>query len=358
MTSFSRVTTATLAITTVLVAGSVQIEAKPEVTVLAELQERPGNPAVAPDGTVYISMHPFDNPEYKVMRLEDGKAIPFPNENLSKGFASVIGIQVTQDGTVWILDMGNDEISPKLFGWDTNHDVLKSSIVVPQESNVANSFHQDFAIDEKRQRAFIADMSRSGMIDTSEPAIVVVDLKTGATRRVLSGDKVFQPADTPIIAEGMPMQLVDDQGTTHSIHLGLNPIAIDPENEWVYFSTMTPGSIYRVPAAIIGDFTAGESAIAEAIEVYAPKPSSDGIAVGPNGTVYITNIDDSSIDIADASGTRTWLQDERLVWPDGLYVAPDGSVVVTINQLNRAPVFSKGRPAVELPYAVIRISEN
>lgn len=37
--------------------------AEPQVTVLSELQQRPGNPAVGPDGTIYFSMHPFDKPE-------------------------------------------------------------------------------------------------------------------------------------------------------------------------------------------------------------------------------------------------------------------------------------------------------
>ena len=166
---------------------------QPTLSVLCELESRPGNPAVGPDGTVYFSMHPFDEPEFKVMRLEDGKAVPYPNEKVSSGFASVIGIQATKDGTLWMLDMGGEGVSPKLVGWDTKTNQLKSVHVIPNEASVANSFHQDFAVDEKRGKAFIADMSRSGMIDASEPAIVVVDLKTGQTRRVLSGNKFFSP---------------------------------------------------------------------------------------------------------------------------------------------------------------------
>jgi sugar lactone lactonase YvrE len=274
---------------------------------------------------------------------------------VSRSFTSVIGVQVTQDGTLWMLDMGGEGISPKLVGWDTKANRLKSVHVIPIEASVANSFYQDFAVDEKRGKVFIADMSRGGMIDKSEPAIVVIDLKTGQTRRVLSGNKFFQPGETPIIAEGKPMQMKDDQNTVHQIKLGLNPIAIDPENDWVYFGAMTPGKLYRVSAETLGNFAKSESEIESVIEVYADKPSCDGIAAGENGKVYITNVNEGAISIADQSGTRTWIKDDRIVWPDGLYVAPDKSVIVTVNQLNRAATFNDGKSLAQPPYQILKI---
>ena len=65
--------------------------------------------------------------------------------------------------------------------------------------------------------------------------------------------------------------------------------------------------------------------------------------------------DDGDISIADKSGTRTWIKDKRIVWPDGLYVAPDRSVVVTVNQLNRAAIFNDGKSCAQKPYLIIRI---
>ncbi|MDY6839844.1 MAG: L-dopachrome tautomerase-related protein [Thermodesulfobacteriota bacterium] len=342
----------------IFTASSQPAFAEPQVAVLSELQQRPGNPAIGVDGTVYFTMHPFDNPEFKVMRLENGKAVPYPNEEISKSLAAVIGIQATKDGTLWWLDMGNETISPKLVGWDTKANRLKAVHVIPREASVANSFHQDFAIDERRNKAFIADMSRGGMIDESEPAIVVMDLNTGQVRRVLQGHKVFQPGDTPIIAEGKAMGMKDEKGSVHDIKLGLNPIAIDPGNEWVYFASMTPGKLYRVPARILGDFSKPESAIEKAIEAYADKPSCDGIAAGENGAVYITNVDENAISIADKSGTKIWVKDDRFVWPDGLYIAPDGSVVVTVNQLNSAPAFNDGESFAKKPYLIMRVIDK
>lgn len=338
---------------------AIPAQAEPSIDVIATLNQRPGNPAVTPDGTVYVSMHPFDNPEYKIMRIEkDGVVTPYPTARLSKHYEAVIGIQATQDSTLWWLDMGSETVSPKLVGWNTRSNTLKAVHVIPREASVANSFHQDFAIDEKRGKAFIADMSRGNLIDVSEPAIVVIDLKTGTTRRILQGHATFQPGDTVLTAEGKAMQMSDDSGKPHDIKLGLNPIAIDPEFEWVYFSTMTAGKLHRIRAEMLGDASKTEAELAEAIEVYTDKPSSDGIAAGDNGIVYITNVDNSSIDIADGTGIHNWINDARLIWPDGLYVAPDKSVIATINQLNRAAVFNKGTSRAAPPYLVVQISEQ
>ena len=131
------------------------IFASPEVMSLCEVQKRPANPAVTPDGTVYFTMHPFDKPEYKVMRIENGKAVPYPNKELAKSYGAVIGIQATKDGVLWWLEMGSDTRSPKLIGWDTQANKLKAIHVIPREACVGSSFLQDFAIDERRGKVFI-----------------------------------------------------------------------------------------------------------------------------------------------------------------------------------------------------------
>ena len=336
------------------------LSAAPTIEILAELNyRRPGNPAVTPDGTVYFSMHPFDDPHHKVMKLnEDGSFEPFPYVGISKNFSAVIGIQSDSKGRVWILDMGSEEKSPKLFAWDTASNSLHKVIYIPNEALVANSFLQDFAIDEKHGMIYIADMSRSGMIDASEPAIIVVDLEHGFSRRVLQSFSAFQPKFGEVmITEGTPTTFTDEAGTHHPLEIGLNPIAIDAQNEWVYFSTIHPGSLFRIPAATLATPHLRMTPLIDSIELFAPKPTSDGIAADGKGRVFITNLEDNAISIADESGTRIWVQDDRFVWPDGVYVAPDGSVVATINQLNRAAPFNKGKDGAKPPYYIVRISE-
>jgi sugar lactone lactonase YvrE len=342
----------------IFLASIASLIAAPTVEVIGEFSQRPGNPAVGVDGTVYFSMHPFDQPEYKVMRLENGKGIPFPTAEISKSFAAVIGIQTDAKGRVWILDMGSADKSPQLMAWDTRANQLHQVISLPKEVTVGNSFIQDLAIDEKRGKAYLADMSRGGMIDTSEPAIIVVDLETGHTRRMLQGHQSFQPeTDRTMLTEGTPATFADESGSSQPLQLGLNPIAIDAQNEWVYFSTVHPGTLYRIPAATLADSSKTDNELGQAIEIFAEKPTSDGIAADGLGNIYITNLEDNAISIADANGTRIWIQDERFIWPDGVDVAPDGSIVATVNQLNRAAPFNGGVDSAEPPYLIVRITK-
>ena len=54
--------------------------------IIAELDTRPGNPTIGPYGRIYLSMQPFDSPEYKVVRLEDdGKLTPIRYARLMMG---------------------------------------------------------------------------------------------------------------------------------------------------------------------------------------------------------------------------------------------------------------------------------
>ena len=49
------------------------------VEIVAQFEMRPGNPAVSPDGRIFLSMQPLDDPVYRVVKLPpDGTTKPFP----------------------------------------------------------------------------------------------------------------------------------------------------------------------------------------------------------------------------------------------------------------------------------------
>jgi sugar lactone lactonase YvrE len=325
-----------------------------DLEVLATFDGRPGNPAVGPDGTIFVSMHPFDGPAIKVVRMTgEGVAEPYPDDRIARSFGAVIGIAADRDGVLWILDMGSADKNPKLYGWNTREDRVEAVHYIPQEARVANSFFQDLAIDHTRKRIFLADMSRGDMIGESRPAIVVVDLETGAMRRRLEGHAFLQgKADHS--AEGQPMNFTDPEGRTHPLRLGLNPIGIDERDEYVYFSTIAPGPVYRVEASVLGNPALTDAQIAGAVEVFGTKPTSDGIAVAGE-TVYITDVDGSAIRALDANGLRTVSDDPRLIWPDAIALDGEGALIVTVNQLHRAPPFNGGESGAEPPYLLVRI---
>lgn len=350
------------ALTTFGLAGTALAE--PVLTEVTRFTEtRPGNVAVSPEGRIFVSMQPLDAPTYRVVEVtSDGELVPFPTEDWSDGpggevgLAAVIGIAAASDGTIWMLDMGGPETQPKLVGWDTGTNSLAANIPIPADVVVSNSFLQDFALDEGRGVAIIADMTLGNLAGDTRPALIVIDLETGEARRLLEGHETFLPPEAPVEINGQRLTNLREDGTTVALRFGLNPIAIDPTFEWVYYGTISGTGLYRVPAAMLADPKVDEDALAAAIEPFREKSPSDGIVVDGEGRVFVTDIVASAVGVATADGYGILVQDERLSWPDGFAFGPDGALYVTQNDLHLHPAFNRGQEGGTPPYGLFRIA--
>ena len=328
---------------------------------VAEITEtRPGNLTVTPSGRIIITNHPLDAPKLRVVELlSDGSVRPFPTLDWADGpavgevgIASTIGIGTSTQGVVWILDMGDERVPPKLVGWDTIHDRLHRTLPITPSALAATSFLQDFAIDEKREKIYIADMTFPGPGQAAAPAFVVVDLKTGRCARVLENAAALRPVAEDVVIDGSLVGGAPD--TPH--HLGVNPIAIDPSFEWVYFGTINGDDVFRIPAAALANAALSDRAREQQIERYAEKRPSDGIAVDDRGRVFITDIEGSAVGVSTPSGYRVIAQDDvRLCWPDGFALGPDNALYVTQNHLHGHPGLNEGVDETVRPFHILRI---
>lgn len=338
-----------------LVAPSAQA-APPYLQVVAKLQERPGNPAVTPDGRILFSQQPLDPHEFKVLELKkDGTVVPFPNREWSaKRFAAVIGIRASSNGTVWILDMGGEGTEPKLVAWDTKTDQLIKEISIPDSARRPNSFLQDFALDQTRGFATITDMTMGNLAGESHPAFVVVNLSTGKVRRLLEDHPSFMPSG-PAVAQGKTLAAKRPSGSVDEIAFGLNGVTIDPSDRWVFFGPVNGNALYRVPAAALADEELSPQELSSQISRYREKRTSDGISVDSAGNVYVSDVGASAIGVATAKGYRVLVRNEKLLsWPDGFAFGPDGWVYVTANQLHLHEAVNRGNSEGKSPYYIVR----
>jgi sugar lactone lactonase YvrE len=301
--------------------------------VVRTLNERPGNPSVTPDGRLLLSIHPLDHPNTKVVEVNiGGGETPFPNKAYSVGekshFKAVIGIRTDDNGVAWILDLATHTVT----GWDTRGNVLVKEIKVPASVLKPTSFLQDFALDQKRGRIIIADMTQNDLKSEATPAFITVDLNTGKSHR---------------IAESHPSMLADTKKG-----FALNPITIDPSYEWVYFGALNGRKIYRVPASSFDN--EGEN-VAQSIKEYSNKPYSDGISVDKEGNVYITDIESNAVGVSNPDGYQilSYLSANQ-TWPDGMSFGPDGYLYVTVNQLDRTAALN-GTDTGTRPFEVIKV---
>ena len=328
----------------------------PEFEVVATLEQGPGNIAVTPQGRIFISQHQFYNPEYRVLELlPDGSTVPWPSDAWSRapgpdglGLNAVLGLRSDPRGVVWLLDNGGDV--PKVVAWDSVADRLERVIHVPAPATRPGSLHNDLAVDVINDALYLADVGGD-----NGPAIVVVDLRTGLSRRVLEGHPSVQAEDIAMIVEGREVRLGEGAEAAPA-RIGLNPITIDPSYTWVYFGAMHGDDVWRVRARDLADPDLSADELGRRVERYGEKPVSDGISMDAGGHVYITDVSNTAIGVTGPSGQyRIYIQDaERLVWADGISSGPGGWMYATVNKLNRSAVLNGGEDVSEAPYYVVR----
>ena len=328
-----------------------------ELEIVAEfsLKHPPGNIAVTPEGRLIMSQHQFYGAPLRVVEvLDDGSVTPFPNEAWSSqpnssgiGLNTVLGLRGDKNGVVWMLDRSDGTGQPgKIVGWDTENDELYQVIYLPQPIIPASPFLNDLAVDLRHNAIYITDTA-SG----ADSALIVVDLITGFSRRVLEGDVSTRPEDIPLIVDERVINLNGEPAK-----IGANPITVDPDNEWVYYAPMSGTSLYRLATEDLLDQSLSPTELSSRVERYGDKPICDGITVDGAGNVYITSITDNAIGVTDETGTyQTLYQDEQLLsWTDGMAFGADDYIYVTVSQLQNSPPLNNGENDFEPPFYLVR----
>lgn len=347
--------------------ANAQSNARLEI-VASFFNERPGNVAVSPTGRIFITMSDAMASPYKVKEvLPDGTLADFPDTAWTKkpqghsfkGINAAIGIQVTSDNILWVMDLGDKKAqpvqSPKLIAWDIPTRKLLHVYPIPDAVLRSNSFLQDFVIDEKNHTAVIADMSMAGLAPPAMPAFITIDVQTGYARRVLENHHSFQPVDEDIVINKQVISHLFPDGSVLKPRYPLNPISIDNKMEWIYYGALGGRSIYRVPAAALSNQELDDSALSKKIVYYAAKPKSDGIKAG-NHVLFVTDIENSAVVMVTPAGYSVLARDTALIsWPDGLAIAPDGYLYIVSNQLHKRPFWNQGKDESKPPYYLLRI---
>lgn len=327
-----------------------------ELEIVAEFpaEHPPGNIAITPEGRLIMSQHQFYGAPLRVVEVLDESIVPFPDRAWSSqpnqngvGLNTVLGLRSDREGVVWMLDNSAGEGQPgKIVGWDTENEQLYQVIYLPQPIIADDSFLNDLAVDLDHNAIYVTDTA-SG----NNSALIVVDLNTGFSRRVLEGDISTRPEDIPMIINE---RVINMQGKPAKV--GANPITVDPNNEWVYYAPMSGRSLYRISTEDLLNESLSRSQLSSRVERYGDKPICDGITVDNAGNVYITSITDNAIGVVDRTGAyQTLYQDDKLLsWTDGMAFSADNYVYVTVSQLQNSPPLNNGENDFQPPFYIVR----
>ncbi len=196
-----------------------------------------------------------------------------------------------------------------------------------------------------RRHAFITD---SGL-----GAIVVVDLESGSSRRLLEGYASVQAEPLRALAvDGKPLV---ENGKTPQIHS--DGIALTADGQWLYWHPLTGDALWRAPTAALLDAELSPSLVAQAVERVADTGAHDGLEFGRDGHLYLTRFESNEIARLDlkTNAVETVVRDPRLSWPDSIAVQSDNALLVTASQIQHLPRFNDGVDKRTEPYRLWRI---
>ena len=345
-----------------------QTEALVKMEVFAELDGAVGGITFTSDERLIFSYHPFYQPNIKVAELlADGSTKPFPNSDWQQchdpqGKAKepdtclnwVLGLRTDDQDRVWLLDSGQQapRIEPKLVAWDTKKNQLDRIIHLPAPVSLPESQHNDFVISSRHQAIVIADEGIGTGPIGEKAALVVVDLNTGKSRRLLQGDNSVMPdLQRPLIIDK------DSKDRKQiEVYVGADGIALDKTQTWLYFAPMNKDKVYRVRMTDLINPSLTPAALSAKVEAYADKPDNGGLSIDEANNLYLTEVGERAIGVipADSRQYRTYVHDERMVWPDGVSYGKQGYLYSGAAQLPLSAPLNNGNAENSPPYYIFR----
>lgn len=337
-----------------------------ELQVVARLPVGPGNITVTPDNRIILSLHPFYSPDNRVVELtRKGTLIPFPdaswNSNdpgASHAFDSVLGLQCDKNGVVWMLDNGLKRgKAPKIVAWDTSANrlariiELKPPAVPAQPIYPDNAFLNDLAVDLVHDAIYLSHSAGN-----EESGLIVVDLKTGGARRVLQGHPSVVPKQEDLVMNGKTIDFTLPDAGRLKLLIGVNPIALDASDEWLYYGTMNGKSMYRIRTADLINADLSNEELGQRTEQYSEKPICDGISIDDAGNIYISDLQANAVGVIGTDRKyRKLVADPRISWPESFSFGPDGLLYFVASQLHLSAPLHGGTNGAVPPFYVFRM---
>ena len=300
--------------------------------------------AVSKEGRVFVNY-----PNWKaghtlsVAEVLDSLTVkPFPDDQWnnpdstlppSDHFICVQSVVTDKENFLWVLDPANPQRQGKYLGVipggakllkvDLATNAVVQKIIFSAPDITPQSYLNDIRIDEGRQIGYITD--------SNEGAILIVDLRTGKTRRLLSKDPVTKSESRTIVAEGIVWRQED--GSIPSVNS--DGIALSQDKSYLYWRPLSGESFYRAPASILLDSALTDAQIKSKVEILGKFPPSDGLLEGKNGTIWLTSVEENGIRKYQGSNNAPLiLSHPDLKWPDSFSEGPDSYIYVTASQLH------------------------
>ena len=321
---------------------------------VADLNYPPGNIAVSPDGRVFFTLHPDGDPPGKVYELVDGKPRPYPNAAFQHRrkdepfFDTILSLRIDRQNRLWTLDYARfGRGVPRLLAFDLTSGRVVHEYRFPSRVAGFGSMLNDFQIAPDGNHIYIAETSPL----VHHPALIVYDIVSRKSRRVLDRDRSVVPHNFVIHAPGRDMLIYG----IYNLRIGVDSIALDRHGEWLYYGPVSGDRLYRIRTRDLNDPKLDNTVLSARVEDFARKPLTDGLTTDVDDNIYLTDMEHSAIlRLGQNRQLTTLLKDARLRWPDGFSFGPHGWLYVTCSSLQHVLFVPKSRMRAHAPYQIFR----
>jgi sugar lactone lactonase YvrE len=324
---------------------------QPPLAAVAQFDNVPVGIAVSRDRRLFLAFsRAIDETEpFSVGEVRDGKAVPYPagfQQDRGPGsptrLLSVQALTVDARNRLWILDSGRvggndtDTDAVKLVAVDLATDAAVRTIRFPPQVVGKTTFLNDVVVDLSRGKegtAFLTDAAPKG-----PNGIVVVDLASGTSRRRLDDHPSTKPAPGFVIhSEGRPLIQKIGPDAGKPLAFGADGIALSSDGRSLYYSPIASHHWYRADAGVLADAARGAADAARTVEDLGDKGfAADGMLGSADGPIFVTDVEGNAIHRRRTDGAMEVLvRDPRLLWPDSMALAADGTLFVTATQIER-----------------------
>ena len=311
--------------------------------------------ATTRDGRVFLPFSRIDGSAGpRVVEWKDGKPLAYPDadwnawkpgDDPAKAFVRVNALRIGPEGALWIVDVGAPGIgNPKL---PHGPKIVKVDVAT---AKVARVYDLDAATSDK---SFIDDIRFHGPLayitDAGAPGVIILDLASGATRRVLDNDPSMT-AQRPMTAEDHPLRGPDGK----PVRIHADQLEVSPDGKFFYYQPAS-GPMSRIATRYLDDPKIDGKQLAKHVSTFAKTPSTGGTAIDADGTIYVSDVDHHRILAIKADGSKSIVaEDRRLQWVDAMWIDAAGWLYMPAAQLDRMAPFNDGVSKVQFPISIYK----
>lgn len=273
----------------------------------------------------------------------------WPGDDPARAFVNVNAIHLDDGGGLWVVDTGTPD-----FGGDPLPGGAKLVRIDLAGGRVSRIYPAGPAI--ALPGSYIDDIRINGghayLTDAGRPGLIVLDIASGAMRRVLDGHpSVTASEDRDILLSGRVLKGRDGR----PVRVHSDPMEISPDGRWFHYAPLE-GPWSRIETRFLDDPSLSEAELASHVEPWADIPPVGGTAMDKDGSLYFTDLAANALRRRAPDGTiDTIVSDDRLHWADAPFIDADRRIWLPVPQIDRSDIFSNADGPRQWPVGLYRL---